>query len=298
MGRTLLIAHPKTTWRDWLKDNRISRQLLIVDPADADHGTPARLLLIEGDRTKAWQFVGTTEPQNNPIAVLSSTAKLLQITSQDALILTYPLRLTPVLRQLAHSIAQLVQPEQILVPNGSRLDKQGWIIDPQSVELPPSLPPLVQDAQRRSRWIELYESGEDHTVDLDHVTTEGSRLGGGTRLAHKDFAEYGEVAAGTLHIVTSRKVPESEIGRVMDIAHARQTNFVDPSAYSGLICSFAHRNGSDFGMGVIKSFDPVKRQFQIRCQAVAPAPIKVLKIGSTRITDAGIELEQPKPWSV
>ena len=298
MGRTLLVAHPKTTWRDWIKDNQGKRDLLVLDPAFADHGVPARVYRWHENKLRQWRFVGTTDPQRNPLSIVASAAELAHFCSNDALFLTFPLRLAPVQRQIAHALAQILQPEQILVPTESRLERQGWPIGAEQVDLPAAFPPLVRDAQRRSRWIELIESCEDHSIELADVTIQGTRLGSGTRLAHKDFADYGEVSGGTLHVVTDRKIADEEVGRAMDISHANKLNVISPASYTGLICSFAHQNGDDFGMGVIQEFDPERYVMRIKAAAVAPAPVRILKIGTIRISESGQELDQIPLWSL
>lgn len=298
MGKTLLISHPKYSWREWVNLNTEDRDLLILDPANADFGAPARILHIQNKKVKSWRLTGSIDPQRCPIQILTATSQLNKEISPNCLVVLFSLVLSPTLRQLSQAITSMIEPEEVFIPAGSKLERQSWIQNPIHIETPFIVPPLIQEAQRKARWIEMIESGEDHVVELADITTEGTRLGSGTRLAHKDFEDYGEVCAGTLHVVTTRQIPETEIGRVMDIAHARRLNIVAPSAYSGLICSFAHNGSQDFGMGVIRAFDPVREVFHIRCQAVPPAPVKILKIGSMRITDAGQELDPPMPWSV
>lgn len=298
MGNLLLVGHPKFSWREWLQKEVANRPLIILDPANADYGAPARLFLVENGKVRSWHFAGSIDPNRCPIPLLSGAIQLLKRASEDAVVQLFSARQSPFLRQLSMAISQIVDPEKILVPDGSHLEKQTWLQSAEKVELPAPIPPLVKDAQIKSRWIEMIESGEDHVVELADVAIEGLRLGSGTRLAHKDFEDYGEVSAGVLHVVTNRNIPDAEIGRVMDIAHARRLNIIDPTNYSGLICSFSHANGLDFGFGVIRSFDPQREVFHVRCQAVAPAPVKVFKVGSIRITDAGQELETPMAWTL
>lgn len=296
MPRTLLVAHPKTTWRDWLKENQGKRDLLVLDPSLADHTAPARAYRYHEGKVREWRLVGTTDPQRNPLGLLAAAAELAPLCSPDALILTFPLRLTPVLRQIAHALATILQPQEVLVPEGSRLERQGWPVGADTIELPAAFPPLVRDAQRRARWIELIESTEHHQIELADVTLQGARLGSGTRLAHKDFAEYGEVSGGVLHVVSDNRLEDDQVARAMDLAHASKISIVSPSSYQGLLCSFAHQNGDDFGYGIVESFDPERYVMRVRNTAVPPAPVRILKLGNIRLQENGQELPPLPPW--
>lgn len=302
---TLLVPVRGVTWRQWLKEHRRSRDLLILDPADPDHGTPARCVLLRGDEVVAWRFVGTLEPTRNPIALFQSAAVLGSLAGPDALALLFEVRFTPVLRQLALAIAQLLKPEEIWIPDGSGLENFGWPVGPQRVGLEPAFPDVVIAAQRRSRWIEMLERCESHEVPLDRVSVEGLRLGGGLpvpigslHLAGVRSALHAEVFGPSLFLVAEGELDHDQIGRALDLAHATNAMVVEPSAYTGLLCSFADQAGEDFGMGMIDEVDFERRIVRLRCTAVSPAPVRMLKVGSLRIEPSGKELGETKPWSV
>ncbi len=295
---TLLVGHHKWSWRDWLRANLQDRDLIVLDPANADHGPPARCLLVRAGKVVDWRLVGTLDVQKNPVAWFAASAALLRSAKNDPVVLTFPLRPSPVLRQLALGIAHVLQPKTVLVPESTRLERQPWPVGAETVPLPEELPPLVQQAQRRARWLELIENCATHELDLSNVAIEGARLGSGTRLRHDDFPDYAEISGGVLHVVTDRNIEENEVRRAMDLTHATRLSLVDPLAYNGLVCSFAHENGEDFGLGYVQSVNPLQEQAVVMCQAVVPAPVRILKIGLINIADTGKENLAANLWTV
>ncbi len=298
MSRQLLVSHPKGSWRDWIKDNLGDRDCLILDPTDADHGPPARAVLIRGGKVIAWRLIGTLDPQRNPMGLLTAASVLSALLDEGAVVVTFHVRLAPVLRRLALMIAEIVRPTEILVPAGSRLEFEHWPVGADVTELPTGYPQLVKDAQRRARWIELFERCETHEVSIAEVGIEGTRLGSGRKLLHQDYSDYAEVSGGVLHIVSDREPQDSNVARAMDIAHATRMSFVSPDAYRNLVCSFAHQSGEEFGMGKIVEFNPERGVFTILCDAVVPAPVRILRIGSLSVDDDGRELGDARPWTV
>ncbi|HRI44146.1 MAG TPA: hypothetical protein PLL78_03285 [Fimbriimonadaceae bacterium] len=301
---TLLVSVRGSSWREWLKKHRRSRDLLILDPADPEHGTPGRLVLQRGDKALLWRFAGTLEPTRNPLAFLSAAANLAPLASEDAIVLFFEVRFTPVLRQLALAVAQLLRSDEILIPDGCGFEGFGWPVGPQRVGLEPAFPEVVAAAQRRSRWIEMLERCEAHEVPLDRVSIEGLRLGGGLpipigslHLAGVQNALHAEVFGSTLFLVARDGLDQDHIGRALDLTHASAAMVVEPSSYSGLLCSFADQLGDDFGMGMVEEIDFERRLVRAKCTAVAPAPVRILKIGSLRIDAGGKELGETKPWS-
>ena len=296
--RTLLVAHPKWTWREWLKENLGDRDLVVLDPAWSEKGPPARCSVHRGGKTVAWQLVGTLDVQKNPVGWLGAAHRMVSVAADDAVVLLFSMKVSPVLRQLSLTLAQSFAFSQILVPETSRFETQPWPVGAETVELAPSFLPVVQDAQRRARWLELVERCEQHVVPLGQVAFVGARLGSGTRLRHKDLAELAEISGGVLHVVTDRKLPEPEIRRAMDVTHATRLSMVSPGSYQGLLCSFCHQNGEDFGMGFVKSLDPVAETLTVMCDAVVPAPVRIVRLGLIKIDAGGIDDLSADLWTV
>ena len=80
---------------------------------------------------------------------------------QDATVQLFSVRESPLSRQLALGLARSIAPDRVLVPHGSGLERMGWPVGAEEVELPDSFPPVVHEAQRRARWMEVAESCED-----------------------------------------------------------------------------------------------------------------------------------------
>lgn len=296
--RTLLVSHPKWTWREWIKENLGERDLVVLDPSWSEKGPPARCSIHRGGKTVAWQLVGTLDVQKNPIGWLSAAFRLVAAAAPDAVVLLFPMRVSPVLRQLALSLAQGFAFDEILVPEKSRFELQPWPTGATAVELPNSFLPLVQDAQRRARWLELVEKCQEHVVPLGQVHLVGSRLGSGTRLRHQDLSELAEISGGVLHVVTDRNLPESEVRRAMDVTHATRLSMVSPDSYHGLLCSFCHQSGEDFGMGYVKALDPQAETLTVMCDAVVPAPVRIVRLGLIKIDSGGIDDLSADLWTV
>ncbi|MDI9635587.1 hypothetical protein QPK87_14035 [Kamptonema cortianum] len=298
MPVTLLVSHPKWTWRDWLKENLDNQDLLVLDPSSPDHGPPARCSLVRAGKTIRWQLVGHTDVQRNPIAFLSAASALARESRQDLVVQLFPMRLSPVLRQLALTVAQIFEPSKVLVPAQSRFEMQPWVGTAETVELPEAFPATVQDAQRRATWIDLQERCEFHKVDLAEIGIHGTRLGSGVRLKHTDFNEFAEVSGGVLHVITDREIEDDEVSRAMNLTHASRVSIVSPRSYERLICSFADKRGRDFGMGFIESIDPREGTAEILCEAVVPAPVKNLRIGTLQVSPDGQEVGSLNLWTV
>ena len=298
MPATLLVSHPKWTWREWLKENQEGSDLLVLDPTSPEHGPPARCTLIRNGKPIRWQVVGHTDVQRNPISFLAAATALAQECQTDVIVQLFPMRLSPVLRQLAFTIAQMLEPASVLVPAQSRLDMQAWPTEAKCVDLIEAFPQSVQEAQRRATWIDLQERCERHRIDLASVGIHGTRLGSGVRLKHSDFNEFAEVSGGVLHVITDREVNDDEVSRAMNLTHASRVSIVSPKSYERLICSFADKQGRDFGMGFIESIDPREGTAEVLCEAVVPAPVKNLRIGTLQVSPDGQEVGSLNLWTV
>jgi hypothetical protein len=254
-------------------------------------------VLAEG-RVRRWTLIGTVDPLRNPVAVLNAAWQLSVSAPPEATALLFNVRSTPVLRQLALAIAQSVVPDRILVPRGSGLERLGWPVGAEETEVAEAFPHVVIEAQRRARWLETAEQSEEHDVDLTKVTVDGARLGSGVRVELPGWAGWSEVSGGVLHLVGEREVTEEEAGQYLDQAHAARVSVVTPASYNGLVCSFASQEGEDFGIGFVREFLPERRLMKVRCTAVAPAPVRILRLGALRVDDTGRELGDVRAWTV
>lgn len=301
---TLLIGSPNFTGREWVKSHRKDRDLLVVDPAEPNYGTPARVALIRGEKSIRWRFVGSLDPTRNPLAVLSGVASISSELQPDWIALLPAYRHSPVLRHLCLAIAQLLRPDEILVPDGSDFEGVGWTVGPQRVVLEAAFHGLVRSAQRRARWIELIEQAVPHEVPLDRVSIEGLRLGSGIEIpvaslqrTTLDRVLYAESFGQTSLLIADHELSPDEMATALDLTHAVTATVVEPQSYSGLLCSFADQEGVDFGMGILDSIDFTRRVIHTRCTAIPPAPVRILRVGSLRIDDSGKELGETKPWA-
>lgn len=302
---TLLVGSPEVTWREWIKTHRKSADLLTLDIANSNYGSPGRAALLRGEKAVGWRFVGSTDPSRNPIALLQAAATLKNSLEPGGYALLFEYRAAPVLRHLALAIAQLLRPTEILIPDGSDFDGLGWPVGPQRVILEPAFPAVVCAAQRRARWIELIEQGERHEVSLDRVSLEGTRLGSGSPISvpalHRAGLEevlHAERFGANALIIAEHDLTADQMAAVLDLAQVAHATVIEPWAYSGLLCSFADQEGNDFGMGMIERLDFERRLIIARCTAIPPAPVRIVRLGSLRIDETGKELGETKPWSI
>lgn len=293
---TLLVGDFQYTWRDLLKSH--AGTTIVLDPADANYGFPGRVTLIRDGKVVDWVFVGSTDVARNPLAILAACGKFRPNFTEESQVLLFPYRASPVLHQLALRVAQALPLTRIKVPTGSGLEKISWPLGAEEIELPAAFPNMVLQAQRRARWLELIEQSSDHTIDLTQVGIEGSRLGSGNKLEIEGWNGWAEVSGDTLLLVGTEDPPEEKISRFMDFAHTRKVSIQDQQKYRGLICAFASQEGEDFGMGVVQSFDASSGKMEIKCTAVSPAPVRLLRLGSLRIDESGKELPGLPAWSL
>jgi polynucleotide 5'-kinase involved in rRNA processing len=305
VARTLLIGSPEKTWRSWLKENRGERDLLILDPSDPDHGHLARLVLLRGDKVVQSRFYGSLDASRAPHVLIASLAQMLPSAAENTIVQIFQLHGGPILRHTVLLLSQLVQPEEILVPQDSPLDLEGFPVGPHEVELEASFPETVRSAQRKANWLKLLERCEEHEVHLNHVAVEGARLGSGRKIKPEQLAKVGitdvphaEVSGGTLFLITDEEPSDQSLSRGLDVFHCGRAHVVQPGSYNGLLCSFARQSGEDFGTGVIQTIDFETKVARILCDAVAPAPVRILKIGGLRVDTAGREMGEVRPWQL
>lgn len=305
MGRTLLIGNGQTSWREWLRQHRSGRDLLCLDPADPANGIPARFTLLKSGKPVAARFYGSLDPARAPHVIVAALATLLPMSSENALVQTFAYRPTPLLHQTLLLIAQYLQPESILVACGTAIDQGGFPVGPEEVETERAFPTMVQAAQRKAQWIRMLETCTEQDVDLAAVTVEGARLGAGTpllpeamRKAGLDWALYAEKAGNTLFAVTEEDPEEWRVSRTIDSLGAARAHLVHPDAYRGLLCSLARADGEDFGTGIVQTVDWESRTLRILATAVPPAPVRLLRLGTLRLSPDGTEHGELRPWQV
>jgi polynucleotide 5'-kinase involved in rRNA processing len=297
----LLVADPRWSWRTWLKDNLGQRDLVCLDVSNADYGPPARVFLLREGKVREWRFVGSVYPQRNTIDLLVGASELVNKAAEDAVVLSFEAHEMPLHRQMLLALSEGATFYKVLVPEGSQFLLEPWLIDSDQVSLPEALPENAQTAQRRARWLEMLEGCSEHVLELDHIGIHGVRLGSGKRLHGAPFDDLGthvEVYGSTLLVVTDHDIDEQTAGEALNLAHATKLSLVSPSAYNGLLCSFVRGTGEDFGIGVVQSIDFDQRTATFLNNAVAPAPVRAVRIGSLRIDETGKETGETKPWAV
>lgn len=305
MARTLLLSSSAYSWREWLKEHRKDRDLLCLDPGEPAQSPPCKLTLFRGNKPLYWRFYGSLDPSRAPHVLVAAMAEMLRQAGSDPIIQLFPVRNAPLVRQMAALCAQLAAPDEVLAPKGAELDLEGYPVGPEEVALDDTFPAMVQQAQRKAQWLKLIEDCSEHEVELRRVAIEGARLGS-SRAVHPDqMAKAGlkdglhaEVAGGTLLLVTESEPEDHVMARALDIFHASRAAVVAPSAYDNLLCSFARQGGEDFGIGIVKRIDFAAGSATILSTAVAPAPVRILRLGGLRVDAAGRELGEARPWQV
>ena len=305
MGRTLLIGGRTGAWREWLRTNRKGRDLICLDPAEPNYGTPGRLVLVRGDKTVAWRFFGSLDPMRSPHTLIAATMELGALADEDAIILSFPYRPTPLLRQTAYLLAELTRPTAILIESGQQIPLNGWPLGPEDISLEGGFPEVVLNAQRKAQWLALLQMCNPHEVDLRNVSILGTRLGSGqsvTESVHKlngfKTISYAEVCGKHLFVVAEDEPDAPALSHALDNFHCEKATIVAPSAYRYLLCSFARESGEDFGMGIIREIEWDSFTATVTCNAIPPAPVRILKIGSQRVDADGKEMGELRPWQV
>lgn len=305
MARTVLIGGPETTWHEWIKDHRPDRDFLNLDPADPAQEPPGRFTLMKGSRLAAWHFYGSLDPNRAPHVLLAALVNLLQFAEAELVIQLPAYSPSPLLRQTIHLALQLSQPDEILIAKGSALEGERFATVAESVELPEALLPTVQAAQRKAHWLRMLEQCEEHQVDLDKVQLSGARLGSGRRLTRPELTnaglkevQYAESCGPVLYLVSKLEPDGEHLGRALNIFGAQRASVILPSAVEGLLCAFARQSGEDFGMGLIQSINFETRKVYALTTAIAPAPVKTIRLGSLKIDTAGRELGEIRPWEI
>lgn len=301
MKRTLIVGHPSVSWRAWIKENRGSADLLCLDPNDATHSQPCVFTLLRGERPLFQRFYGSLDPTRAPHVLIAAMVEALQHSDRDLMVQLFTYRVSPLLRQTLQLIIQLLKPDEILIPDPLR---EAIPSGKALVGLDKPFPNLVQIAQRKAHWLDLLERTESHVVDLTEASIEGIRLGSGDRVSAHQRAKlnmedaYVEVIGSSLFIVSETEFEDWVVSRAMDYTHTARVHIASPDLYEGAVCSFAKRTGEDFGFGMIEKIDFSKLKAFVRCTAIPPVPVPILRIGSLRIDAHGAEHGELKPWQI
>jgi hypothetical protein len=301
MKRTVLVGHPSISWRPWIKDNRGNRDFLCLDPSDATYGQPGTITLFRGDRHLYQRFYGSLDPSRAPHVLFAALVEALTHSDRDLLIQLFVYRVTPLLRQTLQLALQHINADEVFIPEALRdAVPDGQVL----IGIDKSFPNLVQIAQRKAQWLDLLERCEDHVVDLNECRLEGARLGSGQRLSLNQREKvgldnaYAESIGNSLFIVSDEEFDERTISRAMDYTHTNRVSLASPELYHGAICAFSKPSGEDFGFGYIDHIDFEKMKAFVRCTAIPPVPVPILRIGSLRVDAQGNEHGELKPWQV
>lgn len=302
---TLLIGSPGTSWRETIRSEYGDHDLVCLDAAQPDFSAVGRLVLWRDGKVRAWRFYGSLDAARYPHVAIEGLVRLLREADREVVVLCPAYRPGPVSRHLLSLIAWTVRPGRILIADGTAIESSGWPVGPEVVYPADAYPELVQAAQRRATWLRLLERCENHTLDFSTVVFEGSRLGAGRRaepaeLARAGFAEgvYAETCGPNLFLVGPEELDETTLSRALDHFGCTKAHVARPADYADLVCSFARDNGQDFGFGFVRELDPLSGVLRVRCTAVAPAPVRIVRLGSIRVSEAGRELGETRPWQV
>lgn len=302
MARTLLIGGPDASWRELRKANPAA-PWLCLDPSDPDNGLLGRAVLHPEDR-KAWRFFGGLDPLRAPHVMVGIAAELMRSMPNEGFVQLFSVRAAPLVRETALWIARLVGPEKILVADADGLGLEGWPVGPEWVDAVRPYPWVVVEAQRKAHWLAVLEQCENHEFPLASVSVQGARLGSGEKLDVLELARCGveaqwaERSAGTLFAVVEENPKDEATNRALNVFDCKRVVYAEPSAYIGLLCAFSRQSGEDFGFGVIDHIDFPAGMVYSRTTAVAPAPVRILKLGGLRLGKAGSELGELRPWQV
>lgn len=291
---TFLIGHPAISWSAGLAER--TGDVVSLDIQMPTFGPPGCITVSNGETPAGWRFVGALDPTRYPLAVL---AGLRELVKPDSTVLGFPYRPSPVARQLLIECIRQCHPDRILAP----AELSGILNIGQPLEFVPDLPTApthhAQSAKRRGRWIECLEACETHHLTMPSLIIEGARLGSGTPARNLGTGiDYAEVCGKTLLLASSEALDDHTVAHALDVAHADRAVVVTPEHYIGLVCAFAREDGTDFGVGRVTDIDFAAQTITCRCTAVAPAPVRILKLGSIRIDETGRELPPEKPWAI
>lgn len=298
MGATLLINHPRWTWREWLRRELGDTPLLIVDPSFSDYGWAGRVAVYREGRIRGWRFVGSIDSAHSPLTVLAGVSRLLPEMPEDGWVLA-PSGLTgPATRELIYSIAELIDFDRCLVPAKSAYARWKWPWPIEEVDMGSPTPDYVLRAHRRAKWVEMLDLGRRQEFDLADIVIQQARLGAGFKMDLPEWGGIGWAAGAVLHVVTEQEIDEFAAARLMDEAHARRISLIHPAEYKGLLCSLARADGRDVGMGVIESFNPQTQKLILHTTAEEGSRANIVRLGLLKLDETGNEVGDLRPWTV
>ena len=304
MAKTLLIGGPGASWREWERENLGRDDLLVLDPADATYGMPTVLRLMRGERPVWTRLYGSLDPRRAPHVLLCALAEGMARADEGLTVRLFAYRNTPLMRQTVGLAASVLRPDRIVVAQGTDLDLDGFSLGPETPEIPPAFPPMVQEAMRKAQWMKTLEECAAHEVDLRSTTLEGTRLGSGRALGFEEKRKAGledalhvECTGRTLLIVTDAP-NERMVARALDVTHSTKAILASSRTYEGLVLSFVRPGGEEFGFGRIERIDWTSMTLYAACTAVPPVPVQILRLGSLRLDAKGVERGEARPWEV
>jgi hypothetical protein len=298
MGATLLVNHPRWSWREWLRQNLGDQALIVADPGFSDYGWAGRVSLVREKKIRRWRFVGVNDAVHAPLPVLTAVAQALPEAGPDPLILAPSGMNGPIARELVLMMGELAQVERVMVPEKSAYARWKWPWPMELVAMENPTAEYLLTAHRRAMWVEMLDAGHEHEIDLADTVVEHARMGGGQKLDLSQWGGVGWTHGAVLHVITDEPIDEFSAARLMDEAHARRISLMSPIEYHGILCSQARADGRDVGMGVVRSIDPKAQKVRVLTTTEEGAKANILRLGLLRLDDTGNELGDLRSWTV
>lgn len=301
---TLLIGKPESSWNDWLAKNHRSRPLVVLNPAEPTLAPTGTIARFQGDKPVERRFFGSLDLQRSPHSMIEIAVTLAKKAGPDAIFQFAPYRPSPLAHQTLHILCQLLlaeHPGEILIAEGTPCTTSGFPVGPQIVATEAAFPTVVQAAQRRAQWIAFFERAELQEVDLKRVAIVGGRLGSGEPLplnALPKGAAHGERTGSGLFLIARDPLDDNAVTHALDHFHLARVHIAQAEDYANLFVGFTRENGEDFALGVIESIDFERMVAKVISDAVPPAPVRILKLGSIKVTSDGVLQPEIKPWSL
>ena len=296
MSWKLLLADRHHSWTNWIQERSFPVTLDLC-PSSARLGPPGCVRVLRHGETTAWGYVGSTQMIRSPLRAIQVVHRLHPTGVDGGVVLLEIAQNSPVVRELHRTITQFFPFASILAPEGGLVNLEGWPIGPETVELPPELPQVALQAQRRSRWIELLDSSNEIEVDLRRIDAFGSRFRSGQTITVPTVL-YAELNGSTLYLVAENSPEEAELLRLMDKVGAMRSHVTRPTDFEGVIVSFAHENGMDFVLGRVKSLDLASLRATIQIPAESLSSARSVFFGLIRIDEKGREMPEHAPWTL